>query len=64
MTLARYDGAHFAPAARLRGHGALRRGLDRAIAMRESQGSRAISGHTNRQHAAPKKLRFRSVRCV
>ncbi len=45
MTLARFDGAHLAPAARLKGHGALRRGLNRVIAMRESQGFRAIGGH-------------------
>ena len=45
MTLARYDGAHLAPAARLKGHGALRRGLSRVIAMRESQRLRAIGGH-------------------
>ena len=45
MTLARYDGAYLAPAARLKGHGALRRGLDRVIAIRESRGTRAISGH-------------------
>jgi hypothetical protein len=45
MTLARYDGAHLAPAARLKGHGALRRGLSRVIAVRASQGLRAMSGH-------------------
>jgi hypothetical protein len=45
MTLVRYDGAHLAPAARLKGHGALRRGLSRVIAARVSQGFRAVSGH-------------------
>jgi hypothetical protein len=45
MTLARYDGAHLAPAARLKGHGALRRGLDRVVSLRESRGFRAASGH-------------------
>ena len=45
MTLVRYDGAHLAPAARLKGHGALRRGLSRVIAQRVSQGFRAVSGH-------------------
>ena len=45
MTLARYDGAHLAPAARLKGHGALRRGLNRIVSMRQSQGFRAVSGH-------------------
>ena len=45
MTLVRYDGAHLAPAARLKGHGALRRGLSRVIATRVSQGFRAVSGH-------------------
>ncbi len=45
MTLARYDGAHLAPAARLKGHGALRRGLNRVVAMREARGFRAIGSH-------------------
>ena len=45
MTLARYDGAHLAPAARLKGHGALRRGLSRVIAMREARGLRTLAGH-------------------
>ena len=45
MTLARYDGAHLAPAARLRGHGALRRGLTRVVSMREAQSYRAGNGH-------------------
>ena len=31
MTSARYDGAALAPAMRLRGHGALRRALDRVV---------------------------------
>jgi hypothetical protein len=45
MTLARYDGAHLAPAARLKGHGALRRGLGRVTASREAQCRRTLSGH-------------------
>jgi hypothetical protein len=45
MTLARYDGAHLAPAARLKGHGALRRGVSRMVSMRQSQASRGVSGH-------------------
>ncbi len=36
MTTARYDGAHFAPALRLRGHGALRRALDRVVSTRQA----------------------------
>jgi hypothetical protein len=43
MTLVRYDGAHLAPAARLKGHGALRRGLERVVSLRESR--RAMNGH-------------------
>ena len=35
MTSARYDGAALAPAMRLRGHGALRRALDRVISSRQ-----------------------------
>jgi hypothetical protein len=45
MTLARFDGAHLAPAARLKGHGALRRGLTRVVAVRESRGLRSNNGH-------------------
>jgi len=45
MTLARYDGAHLAPAARLKGHGALRRGLRRVVAVREAHGFRTLNGH-------------------
>ena len=45
MTLARFDGAHLAPAARLKGHGALRRGLARVVSMREAQSYRSLSGH-------------------
>ncbi len=45
MTLARYDGAHLAPAARQKGHGALRRGLSRIVAMREARGFRTLNGH-------------------
>ena len=43
MTSARYDGASVAPAMRLRGHGALRRALDRVISTR--QAGRAGHGH-------------------
>lgn len=43
MTTARYDGAYFAPALRLRGHGALRRALDRVVSTR--QAGRAGNGH-------------------
>lgn len=43
MTSARYDGASFAPAARLRGHGALRRALDRVVSARQAR--RAGNGH-------------------
>jgi hypothetical protein len=45
MTLVRYDGAHLAPAARLKGHGALRRGLNRITSIRQSQALRAVNGH-------------------
>jgi hypothetical protein len=44
MTLARYDGAHLAPAARLKGHGGLRRGLNRTVTMREADGLRVLAG--------------------
>jgi hypothetical protein len=43
MTMARYDGAHMAPALRLRGHGALRRALDRVVSTR--QADRVAHGH-------------------
>jgi len=36
MTSARFDGASLAPAMRLRGHGALRRALDRVVSTRQA----------------------------
>lgn len=41
MTTARYDGAHLAPAARLRGHGALRLAPARPVSIRQANGFRA-----------------------
>lgn len=43
MTSARYDGASFAPAMRLRAHGALRRVLDRVASARQAE--RGGRGH-------------------
>ena len=45
MTNVRYDGALLAPAARLRGHGTLRRALQRMIATREANAGRAVNFH-------------------
>jgi len=45
MTDTRYDGAYLAPAARLRGHGGARRGLDRVVSIREAASRRWSNGH-------------------